>query len=947
MSSNDEDSYGEGSEPVRNVNAGVNANAKQKRVQRACDMCRRKKRRCDGGDPCDHCAKHNFICTYITPTRPEPDQPSSSHSAGGPSRAYVEALEARVKAAEALVAAQSQNDSQRPGPSGDTRSPGVQLISNAIHRLNSPFPAPHSDDLTFAEIGASFRALAIDVDGDADADGREEGEGEGQGVVGVVGASAAGGFQGKSSGAMLVKAAVDLRSANGKLGHASRRFAHPPGGVKVWSPPPSPSPTYTFPPPPLLAALIDLYFAHVNAFLPLLHRPTFDAAVRAGEHHAPGAGFAKVLLLVCAVGARYAIWGNAAPTGQRASEGIGGQGGQRGDGGDDADAARAGWEWYDQVQLSGHLVRTHPTLCDLQAYCLAAMFLDCTSSPRTCWTLVGFGMRLSQDVGAHRFKGEAVARYWRERTRRLGLASQTQREDKNKEKEVEEREKERAAMFEQELEKRAAWVLFLFDAQISTALGRCIALQSHDFDIEMPLIVDDAYWDPSPTSPTPTLFKQPPGVPSTLAYFNCMLQLNRILSFSCKILYSTNRSKTLIGLGDDRWEEQVVVELDSALNTWFESVPEHLRWDPDNLIKDDTFFDQAAVLYCTYYHTRIIIHRPFIPAMRRAVFPTHLPSLAICNTAARACSHVAQVQQQRRPNNPLWFSQTPLFTSGIVLLLNIWGGASAGSGAGRLNAAEKDLADVHRCMAVLAAQRRQWPSAGALLDTLQQLVAVDRPLGSATTQTQTQMTPALGIGMGSTSLDRQDTGPQPHPQLQPTVDLDIHDQYGSTDMNAFGTLTPPMYDPALETAPPNLLSPDPNAWYNDNGAAASSGSTQLYGNEQQLFLDGPASYTQNTGPSTSYSNDYSQNTSYMHDMQDMQMQDLGFPAGWNANAEAYGFGVGFGGGEDWGMQGVDTQGKIELWSQAPTSFGVADWDMYLGKFVDDVQGQGGQTYQQY
>ncbi|KAJ6514359.1 fungal-specific transcription factor domain-containing protein [Mycena vitilis] len=949
MSSNDEDSYGEGSEPVRTVHASVNANAnaKQKRVQRACDMCRRKKRRCDGGDPCDHCAKHNFICTYITPTRPDPDQPSSSHTASGPSRAYVEALEARVKAAEALVAAQplSQNDAQR-GPGGDTRSPGVQLISNAIHRLNSPFPAPHSDDLTFAEIGASFRALAIDVDGDAAKDGEYKGNGD---KGSVVGGSAAGGFQGKSSGAMLVKAAIDLRSANGKLGHASRGFAHPSGGVKVWSPPPPPSPTYTFPAPPLLAALIDLYFAHVNAFLPLLHRPTFDAAVRAGEHLGGGAGFAKVLLMVCAVGARYAIWGNAASTGQggrgQGGSGVAGQGGLDGD--RDAEAARAGWEWYDQVQLSGHLVRTHPTLCDLQAYCLAAMFLDCTSSPRTCWTLVGFGMRLSQDVGAHRFKGEVGARY----RRRLALYSKMQGGGGEERESEREKEKEKAAMFEQELEKRAAWVLFLFDAQISTALGRCIALQSHDFDIEMPLIVDDAYWDPSNPSPTsltssmptssssaastPTLFKQPPGVPSTLAYFNCMLQLNRILSFSCKILYSTNRSKTLIGLGDDRWEEQVVVELDSALNTWFESVPEHLRWDPDNLIEDDTFFDQAAVLYCTYYHTRIIIHRPFIPAMRRAVFPTHLPSLAICNTAARACSHVAQVQQQRRPNNPLWFSQTPLFTSGIVLLLNIWGGASAGSGAGRLNAAEKDLADVHRCMAVLAAQRRQWPSAGALLDTLQQLVAADRPLGSATTQPQTQISPAPGIGLGSASFDMQDAAPSLPPQAQPTVDLGVHQQYVQNDF----TLTPPMYDPALETAPPNLLSPNPNAWYNDNGASSAS-TSQLYGNDQQLFLDGAGSYSQNVaGPSTGYSNNYSQNSGYTHDMQDMQMQDLGFPAGWNANAEAYGFGVGLGGGEDWGMQGVDTQGKIELWSQAPTSFGVADWDMYLGKFVDDVQGQ--------
>ncbi|KAF7293585.1 Zn(2)-C6 fungal-type domain-containing protein [Mycena indigotica] len=96
-------------------------------------------------------------------------------------------------------------------------------------------------------------------------------------------------------------------------------------------------------------------------------------------------------------------------------------------------------------------------------------------------------------------------------------------------------------------------------------------------------------------------------------------------------------------------------------------------WNPDSLLEDDIFFDQSAALHCSYYHTRIVIHRPFIPAMRRESNPAHLPSLALCNTAARACSHVAEIQQKRRPNNPIWFSQTPLFTAGIVLLLNIWG----------------------------------------------------------------------------------------------------------------------------------------------------------------------------------------------------------------------------------------------------------------------------------
>ncbi|KAJ7474987.1 fungal-specific transcription factor domain-containing protein [Mycena latifolia] len=712
MASNDEDSS-ESDVPTS-----------KKRVQRACDMCRRKKR--DGSERCDHCAKHNFTCTY--------NKPSAS---------YVEALETRLKTVEALLEKQNTD-----------RSPGVQLISNAIMRLNSPFPAPHCDDPTFADIDESFRSLSINN-------------------------TAAQGFQGKSSGAMLVKAAVDLR--NGTIPPDSTYTI--PSTIKSWEGPADPPPpSYIFPDDDLLATFIALYFANVNAFLPLLHRPTFESGVRQYLHRTH-AGFAKTVLLVCAVGARYS------PDPRVSIP-------------DTAAAETAGWPYFDQVELSGHLVRTHPTLYDLQSFCPAAEFLDGTSSPRTCWTLVGFGMRLGQDIGAHRFK-----------MRRSGIT------------------------FEQELEKRASWVLFLFDAQISTALGWCIAFQSHDFDIEMPVICDDEYWHGGPGG---ALFRQPAEQPSRIAFFNCMLQLNRILSFSCKILYSTNRSKLLLGLGDDTWEEQAVVELDSVLNHWFETIPAHRR----HVLRP---FDQSAVLHCTYYHTRIIIHRPFIPAIRRASNPT-----------------------------------TPLFTSGIVLLLNIWGGA--GRGAGRIQAAEKDLVDVHRCMAVLNAQRTQWPSADALLDTLRQLVAVDHPLSGSS-----------GLPTTATNAPRALGAEYQYP-TPAALDGEIHFG-GGADASFPGALLPPKYDPVLETAPPSLGLGIGDDWYTPGVPNA------------PIF--GGAFAGADHGGAFSYG-------------------DLA------AFDPALGFGAtqGFAGVEDFSMN-LDKH-TIALWEQAPTGFGVADWDMYLGRFGDEM-----------
>ncbi|KAJ7136916.1 fungal-specific transcription factor domain-containing protein, partial [Mycena epipterygia] len=390
----------------------------------------------------------------------------------------------------------------------------------------------------------------------------------------------------------------------------------------------------------LLMSLISFYFENINPFLPLLHRHTFESGVRQ-NFHLTHAGFAKTLLLVCALGALYSNDVQHPPR----APGL--------------PPRPPGFKWIEQVDLFGHMVQGHPTIYDLQSYCLAAAFMNGASS-RGAWSLVGLGMRLAQDIGAHRFKLRSSANN-----------------------------------LEQELEKRASWVLWLFDIQMSAALGRSNALRIHEFDIEMPIICDDDHWN----AQIPRF--SPPNRPSVIAFFNSMLQLNHILSFSCSTLYTTKRRKILLGVGDDDWEEQVVAEFDTALNTWFETIPDHLRWDPDHLIPDDIFFDQSAVLHCMYYHTRIIIHRPLIHAMRSA---QRLPSLSICTTAARACSQVAQIQLQRRPKNPLWFSQTPLFTSAIVLLLNIWGGFASG------RAADKDLDDIHRCMGVLSAQQHQYVS---------------------------------------------------------------------------------------------------------------------------------------------------------------------------------------------------------------------------------------------
>ncbi|THG99013.1 hypothetical protein EW026_g3253 [Hermanssonia centrifuga] len=204
------------------------------------------------------------------------------------------------------------------------------------------------------------------------------------------------------------------------------------------------------------------------------------------------------------------------------------------------DEHSAGWKWFRLVHWTRRSLLAAPRLYDLQIACLTAIFLNGSSTPQASWTVIGVGIRLAQDVGAHRRKVYNPVR-----------------------------------TVEEELWKRAFWVLVYLDRFNSSALGRPCAIHDEDFDLDLPVECDDEYWiheDPQ------LAFKQPPGKPSIVAYFNCSIRLNQILAFALRTIYSINKSKVLLGFVGQQWEQHIVAELDSALNKWIDSVPDHLRF---------------------------------------------------------------------------------------------------------------------------------------------------------------------------------------------------------------------------------------------------------------------------------------------------------------------------------------------------------------------------------
>lgn len=65
-----------------------------------------------------------------------------------------------------------------------------------------------------------------------------------------------------------------------------------------------PSSCLEFPPPDVVASLIDTYFARSNIYYPVLHRPTFRRLLDQ-DLHRRNHEFGSLLLVVCAIGARF------------------------------------------------------------------------------------------------------------------------------------------------------------------------------------------------------------------------------------------------------------------------------------------------------------------------------------------------------------------------------------------------------------------------------------------------------------------------------------------------------------------------------------------------------------------------------------------------------------------------------------------------------------------
>ncbi|KAF9820301.1 hypothetical protein IEO21_01515 [Rhodonia placenta] len=517
--------------------------SKRRKIERACDFCRRRKTKCDGpkmlDNVCTNCLQTGRQCTYIESSKPR-----------GPPKAYVTALEDRVEKMEALLKRLrpeadftvelgppvvrdswksrsllpfattvpppgSAFKSIRHGTFG-VGSPSISKPKRSRRQKDTSIPATTStESLHNADQSSSDSSLSGSDNEDSAVElslvqGMTHLTLRGLRPAHLPTKHATDGqwrFHGKSSSFKLINTARELKqrhidAATGadspdSSSTSTSYVAHAPRRQPYWTSLPweisfegldrsTTTPSFVmakFPPLDLANSLIDLYFKRNNSLFPLLHRPTFDTQWR-DKLYESDLWFACVCMAMFAVASRWCADPRVLPD-EVMHHSL--------EESDDGVWALAGWKYVD-VALVAHA---------------------------ESWTLISIGLRKAQDVGAHRRKV-----YGRKPT------------------------------VEEELWKRTIWHLIAIDR-----LGK----------------VDDEYWE---NEDEQLAFQQPPGKPAVVSAFVCWAKLSRIAAFALRTLYAIGRSKQPLGLVGPRWREDTVAQLNSAMLHWIESLPQH-RDKPD------------------------------------------------------------------------------------------------------------------------------------------------------------------------------------------------------------------------------------------------------------------------------------------------------------------------------------------------------------------------------
>ncbi|KAG5661678.1 hypothetical protein KAF25_005800 [Fusarium avenaceum] len=589
---------------------------KRRRIARACDMCRKKKIKCDGKMPsCTHCINYKTECVF-TQVEKKRAPPKGAK--------YIEGLENRLNRMEHLLRLsgllddedgdlgalekklmERQQKSRQPsmavvsGPNSPSHSVPSAADGNVMtpqSSLTSPNSIAKDDkrkSTTPAPATTPSTAQAPTTNGEeANPEDQVEVEALSEMMCSLVtnnfGETR---YIGSSSG-FSIFSPKGVSWVNGKTGDDS--FQRTISEISVddhkwtnWKPEvfgdlfqrpifrPLPSKTEAL-------SLLQDYFDNFNCIFPLFHQPTFMHLVQLQYSSDPyqGSGWWASLNIALAIAHRLRVMSNLVPQ-------------------DEDDKA---WGYLkNAIGVFPELTMRNTDLLSVQALLGMALFLQGTPNPQPTFLLVAAAMRLAQSIGLHK--------------RGTGFNLNP---------------------IEIEQRKRVFWIAYMLDKDLCLRAGRPPAQDDDDMNVELP----DA--DPADNIGNIPLADGK----GKMNLFRVMCEFATIESEVYKRLYSVQATKQ-----SDGELLNTIGELDRKLEEWKDSIPIDYRPEHDINASHTPLILHVVMLHLTYYNCLTTIHRMSVHhgfwtsrlanyaiqgLNARPLNPRVFSSAALCTAAARA-----------------------------------------------------------------------------------------------------------------------------------------------------------------------------------------------------------------------------------------------------------------------------------------------------------------------
>ncbi|KAI9889274.1 MAG: hypothetical protein M1814_005649 [Vezdaea aestivalis] len=574
---------------------------KRRRIARACDMCRKKKIKCDGKMPaCSHCLNYKTECIF-THVEKKRNPPKGAK--------YIEGLENRLGRMESLLRLSGLindedgtetdlgtlerrlADKSPPPPGSSTRSDSV------AHTLTHTPPAssvtsPALDAHLSPPKSTSSRIASPEVPKNGTKEGEEEVEALSDMMCSLVtnncGETR---YLGSSSG-FSIFSPKGIQWVNEKTGDSSFQEMITQASVEdsrlsYWKPEVfedlfSHKKYKSLPPKAEAMSLLRDYFENFNCMFPLFHEPTFMHLVERHYSKDPyqGSGWWASFNVALAIAHRLRVMSNLVPH----------------------EEDEKAWGYLkNALGVLTELTMRNTDLLSVQALLGMALFLQGTPNPQPSFFLVSAAIRLSHSIGLHK-RGSGF--------------------NLNPE--------------ESEQRKRVFWIAYMLDKDLCLRSGRPTAQDDNDFNVELPSA------DPKDNIGNIPLADGK----SKINLFRLMATFALIESKVYKLLYSTKASKQ-----SDGELLNTIGELDAELEEWKDDIPIDFRPEYEIQATHTPLMLHIVVLHFSYYNCLTTIHRMSVHhgywtnrlvdyavqgLNARPLNPRVFTSAQVCVTAARA-----------------------------------------------------------------------------------------------------------------------------------------------------------------------------------------------------------------------------------------------------------------------------------------------------------------------